>query len=395
VYVVKTDFFEEFSCFFLLQRVNHCALRRAAASDTFSLKSEGLLGVSDAVMSGRNSSFQLYRGKRPKTLALTLLLGVATFSFLSEYNVGTSGDVEREVECSSMHVLEHWPHDLSHIICGCVSPVTVVTAYFNVGAKSKHDEHKFLDWNSRFFLLADDMVIFTDVLTSEVIFEARKSSPGCTIIFEQQLFETELSKHLDWNAQHSKDVERHIHSPELYIIWNQKSLWLAEVASSNPYRSDLFFWADSGQFRDDAFLRTYVSPDEKWISANENFPTCKMLFLAVEKFRANELVLDRQGRTYPLNSSLVRLGGGNFGGDACAVAQWRKAFMKELEWYLRNGAFVGKDQPIYGSACISHIHLCFLVDGTRVNEINDIWFAMQPVLHGVTKPIPQYDLITL
>jgi len=115
------------------------------------------------------------------------MLGVAMYFLLSEYGAVTSNNFVRgEVRCSRIHVLKHWPQDLSHITCGCVSSVTVVTAYFNIGAKSKHDEPKFHDWNSRFFLLADDMVIFTDVLTSKIIFQARNNSPGCTIIFEQQ-----------------------------------------------------------------------------------------------------------------------------------------------------------------------------------------------------------------
>lgn len=275
---------------------------------------------------------------------------------------------------------------------GCVSPVTLVTAYFDIGTKSKHSGQHFMTWNSRFFNLPDNIVVITDAQTVSDIVSARASSAGCTIIMVQNIFETSLGESIDWNFQHARDPEKIHHSAELYIIWNQKSLWLSEVATANPYHSSHFFWADSGQFRDDAFLAEFVSPGEKWVTSYAFIPSCKIVLLAVEKFQDEELLLDAHGQSLPLDPLLVRLGGGNFGGDSCAVLKWRDLFLEQLSWYIQNDAFVGKDQPIYGSVCLIHRSMCYIVDGSQVNEIKDIWFALQPILHGVTNPVPEYQL---
>jgi len=36
--------------------------------------------------------------------------------------------------------------------------------------------------------------------------------------------------------------------------------------------------------------------------------------------------------------------------------------------------------------------LCFLIEAQKVLETKDVWFAMQPVLHGSTKVVPEYVL---
>ena len=128
------------------------------------------------------------------------------------------------------------------------------------------------------------------------------------------------------------------------------------------------------------------------IQAHDFIPSCRILVLAIEHFTESELRLDNEGHAQPLSALHVRLGGGNFGGDLCAVKKWKNLFLEQLDWYMLNGAFIGKDQPMYGSICIEHQEMCFIVDGPLVRETKDVWFAMQPVLHGVTVPVPQYKI---
>ena len=327
------------------------------------------------------------------SLSIIFLSGIKRI-FLSEslFPFPKVSGQQVSVNCPRVKTVSAWPIVEESGSCGCRGRVTIITAYFNIGAKSKHSNKDFRSWNSNFFGIPDNMVIFTDDTTSGLIVRERSKSLGCTIVFIENLFETKLGNSVDWTVQHDLDAEKVYHSPEAYIIWNQKSIWVAEVASRNPYASTHFFWADSGQFRDKIFLNAYLSPAENWISSYGFIPTCKMVFLAIQKFELRELTVDERGRSFPLDSLLVRLGGGNFGGDRCAVLKWRDVFLKEFAWYMKNGVFVGKDQPIYGSACITHRDMCFIVDGSKVKQSNDIWFAMQPVLHGVTHPVPQYVL---
>ena len=55
-------------------------------------------------------------------------------------------------------------------------------------------------------------------------------------------------KELQLTQQVELDPEKRIHqSSDLYVIWNQKSFWLAQVAR-NPFHSQFFLWTDIGQF---------------------------------------------------------------------------------------------------------------------------------------------------
>lgn len=271
----------------------------------------------------------------------------------------------------------------------CHAHVTISTAYYNLGKASKHSSENFAVWNERFFRLPDNMVIFTDATSMELIRSVRRKSLGCTVIVIQDLYQTRAAKMTDWTMQYEKDHEKY-HSPELYILWSQKSFWLASTSVVNPFHSSYFFWADSGQFRDDVFTEKYLKESRKWISYTDFIPRNKVVFLSIEHFTKQETSLNGRGYGPILSSRLVRLGGGNFGGNANAVRRFAHLYAAEVERYLLNDAFIGKDQPLYGSTCVSHADLCFMVDAQEVLEISDPWFAMQPVLHGVTKPVPEY-----
>ena len=273
----------------------------------------------------------------------------------------------------------------------CSAHVTITSAYYNLGKAAKHSSKNFAVWNERFFLLPDNMVIFTDTDTLETIRSIRLKAAGCTVLVTQALNKTRAANMTDWASQFEKDHEKY-HSPELYILWSQKSFWLASTSSVNPFKSSYFFWADSGQFRDDSFIKRYLAEGQsKWISHTNFIPRNKVLFLSIQPFTKQETSIDPLGKRPVLNSRLVRLGGGNFGGNAQAVQRFANLYATEVARYLHEDVFVGKDQPLYGSTCISHVDLCFLVDARKVLEIHDPWFALQPVLHGVTKPIPEYS----
>ena len=92
------------------------------------------------------------------------------------------------------------------------------------------------------------------------------------------------------------------------------------------------------------------------------------------------------------DSLVVRIGGGNFGGDVDAITTWQKAYYTKLREYLDAGVFAGKDQPVMASVCLEFVDICYIVDGQEIRESEDIWFALQPVLGGKVREIATYDL---
>ena len=291
-----------------------------------------------------------------------------------------------------LHIQHDWSGGFEHLhsSCGCSSPITLVTAYFAL-EKSKHSLSEFDMWNARFFALPDNMIIYTDEMSLARIAGTRSRSSGCTIVILTEIWQTLLAMNIDWREQHEKDLEKEIHAPELYIIWNQKSPWLAAAAEKNPFASRYFFWTDSGQFRDPIFIEEHVTHGERWIQNVDYLPHCTITFLSIKAFEKDELQLNDLNRSKFINSNEVRLGGGNFGGDKCAVELWNRNFLKKINEYVDEGHFAGKDQPVYASTCIENITACFFVAANNVSDINDLWFAMQPVLHGLARPVPRYE----
>ncbi len=269
------------------------------------------------------------------------------------------------------------------------SSVTLVTGYYSTSGKHTEDEYRV--WISRYLSLSDNVVIFTQEEHVENFSHQRHRSKGSTLLVLSSLDDS-FDNWVDWDEQYRLDPEKQFHATsDLYKIWNQKSDLVAETARYNPFNSTHFFWTDIGQFRDDFFMNKYLKPELTWIKAPHVVPPRKIIFLAIEKFQKSELKFLANGKSRTLNSTLVRLGGGNFGGDRITVRKWALLFRRKLYEYVQLGAFAGKDQPIYGSVCIES-RICHIVDALAVRESADPWFAMQPVLHGDVHDIPVYEL---
>ena len=42
------------------------------------------------------------------------------------------------------------------------------------------------------------------------------------------------------------------------------------------------------------------------------------------------------------------------------------------------------------SVCVEFPSQCYMVEGKKVVETDDVWFALQPILSGATRHIPTY-----
>ena len=325
--------------------------------------------------------------KPPRRSVLMVSVCLVVFAFVRQRQVC--------VTMTSVVSYESFKTRATRIPSVCNSQSTIVTGIYYV-YKSKHSSTEYAKWYRRFFSLTDNKVVFTDQRTLEQLpllnskYSWRKHA-SCTVFVIADLRESDLWKKYDWERQLQLDPERDLHSTELYVIWNTKMLSLSDVAMVNPFNSKYFFWADAGQFRDDQFLSRALSRTNRiWIRSTNFIPSCKMVFLAVKKFVEEELQLDHTGTSKIQYHS--RLGGGNFGGDYCAVSIWRRLYLDKIDDYIQSGNFAGKDQHLFASVCIEMKHLCHIIDGSRIRNINDVWFAMQPVLHGDEEVIPIYSL---
>ena len=260
---------------------------------------------------------------------------------------------------------------------GCRSEFTLITAFYDLGERSKHSSTEYSRWNEQFLTMEDSMVIFTSQKFVQQVVHQRRAQKGCTLLVVQDLKDTYIAKSYNWTQQAELDPEKRIHqSSDLYVIWNQKSFWLAQVAFRNPFHSQFFLWTDIGQFR-----TGYPWPGEKWIQV-QNFPRKKIVLLSIHPFSEEEQELSDAGFAQFFSSLSARIGGGNFGGDRSAILLWKREYHLTLERYINMGQFAGKDQSLMASTCIQNPTLCFIIDAKDFP--GDPWFALQAAFHSKT-----------
>ena len=144
------------------------------------------------------------------------------------------------------------------------SKITIVTAYYQI--KSKFSNETYLSWMSNFLKIPCNLVIFTDDNSYETIFNMRKGNnlEHKTHIIVKKLEEWYNYKFLDYYRYcHTIDIENNSHTPELYMLWNEKSYFVKEIIEKNPFNSEWFFWTDIGCVRDIKMLnKIYTYPND-------------------------------------------------------------------------------------------------------------------------------------
>ena len=151
-------------------------------------------------------------------------------------------------------------------------PITLVTAWFpdsnlTTGKDSqfrnpRHDERdeEIYLMGVRSFLsnITTALVIFCPPETASIIKEYRSESLPTRIITSYatvwDIPQMRSMKELFHTTQRelglaSADPTRQMHTPHMYGVWNAKPILLQEIAESNPFDSEYFFWHDIAAMR--------------------------------------------------------------------------------------------------------------------------------------------------
>ena len=197
---------------------------------------------------------------------------------------------------------------------------TLVTAFYPI--RSKFTEDTYIRWATSYLTLEAPILLFT---TPELADRFRSLRGGRPLhILTAPFSELDMWKrHADtWVAHYELDAERAIHSPELYAVWAQKSVFMRDASILNPFQTEYFFWCDIGAFRGpiaESVRRTFPMPT--------HLPKDRLLMSSVDRFR---------GLVDPLVDSLV---GGLWGGTGASCCRWYSAFNAMLLQYIEKGMF--------------------------------------------------------
>jgi len=203
-------------------------------------------------------------------------------------------------------------------------PLTLVTAYFELGGKSGFRENPYPGWIRNFLPYSRwPLVIFCDKQSLDMLREARGDKPAVWHVTRPQEFYVykylDDFKRIEFGAGTSLDLS---------LIWHEKHHFLRQAVSENPFASEMFFWCDIGlfRFRRNApllglFLPRHVRlyEDVEWpdLGACRALPQDRVFF---QMAPGNQSVSEKV-----------------FGGAAEAVCRWCDAYYQRLEWRARKG----------------------------------------------------------
>jgi hypothetical protein len=252
------------------------------------------------------------------------------------------------------------------------NPLTIVTAFYILGSRSKHSVGDYVSWTANFFPnIQTPIVAFTSPNLTQNISEWRAGKRGIVISLELANIPP-LLKHKELYAkQNSIDPEKTIHYLELYLIWNAKGWFLSQIAELNPYNSKYFFWVDAGSFRNYYGLAYWpgIFRIEQIFGNNKD-----TVLLGLISCPVVSNISDFQESDGPLVQDMIQ--GGFFGSSAYGVKWWASEYYRLHDVYITSGKFVGKEQNLMNTLALLHKDKVKLID-TR-QSCYDPWFFFQP-----------------
>jgi hypothetical protein len=223
------------------------------------------------------------------------------------------------------------------------------------------------------------MVIFCDKGSFDFIAKLREPFARKTklvIISIEELYCSQQPFMDYWKKDIERDIEKHIHNMNLYIIWNEKAMFVGKVMKNNPFNSEFFMWCDIGCFRIKEELSLFKSefPSKNFLNTAKKD---KMYVLNINPFHESDLDILPNGFTKSFQE-VNRIGGTMFIGHIDIFEKYVDTYYKYLIKYMKNDYFAGKDQNIMASIVVMCPGLFRLVQ-PDVGEGNP-WFYLQRFL---------------
>ncbi len=251
---------------------------------------------------------------------------------------------------------------------------TIVTAFYNFPAKKYHTNN-YLMWMKAFLENTNTyMVIYTDSQEScNIISDFRKQFIEKTKIIIEPFQNLYCAKYQNyWDKDLQRDHERSYHNQMLYVIWNEKTMFMYKTYKMNPFNTEYFAWMDIGMVR-----------NKEYIKFLNNFPSSKRL----EEINKNKvhLVVINEFTNEELYSSVPseifryvdRLGAGMILCHIDIIERWKNEYYDMLNMFMNNNLFSGKDQSIVNSLYIKYKdEFIELVSTNDLRQIDNKWFYM-------------------
>jgi len=224
-------------------------------------------------------------------------------------------------------------------------PITLVTAYFDLGGKPGWPEDPYPDWIRNFLSRVRwPLVIFCDWQSLGMLKDARGDRPA--VYHVTSLEEFAAYKYFDdLRARYMSRLragEKPPCTPEAALIYHQKCDFLRQALSENPFGSEMLFWCDIGQFRLERKsrlicalrMRFRLLEDAEW----PNLRICRAL--------PQDKAIVVTGSGFPVEGAPIN--GRFFGGAVEPARRWCDAYYQLLDETWREGKVVYIDEWLMG-----------------------------------------------
>lgn len=246
---------------------------------------------------------------------------------------------------------------------------TIVTAYYDFPYK-KHSSNLYSTWIKRFFSnIKANIVVFTDEKSSNVLKNVIEDMNNIRIIIFpiSQFYTARFFSY--WQKDFQRDHERY-HNPNLYMVWNEKTMFIQRAMKMNLFNTEYYAWTDIGIMRDDKhipYISNYPNP-----TIIQTLKKDKVYLLNIDDFTEDDL---RETEATERFMKCNRIGAGVIFGHKTILEKWTHFYYDMLNDFMSNDFFTGKEQSIM--ACVYLKHRESLIELIKpIESPIDPWFYM-------------------
>ena len=254
-------------------------------------------------------------------------------------------------------------------------PITLVTAYFDLGDKQiRYAGDSYPGWiRNLLSFVRWPLVIFCDEQSVDMIREARGDKPAVYHVTRLEDFYVYKYRSV-FRDQCQRDYMAYgiALSTDVSIVWNEKTRFLQRASEMNPFRSERIFWCDIAAFRatrsDSQMFR--LSERIEWpnLRVCRALPRDKIAVSLTNYLPPSSLPpLSKDGLAHNDVCRDVHVNGAFFGGSPEVVAQWCDAYYECLERRVCAGYGVTLDEHIMSAAFVSRPELVHGIPGNAVS----------------------------
>ena len=254
-------------------------------------------------------------------------------------------------------------------------PSTVVSAYYDV-KKSKHTPEAYRKW-IRLFLESSPcyLIFFTESELVPFIEDCRKGKEDRTRIVTLKREEWTANTAFEpgfWESQHHMDVEKQIHSPDLYKVWYEKKEFVKRAIALNPFGHSTYVWADAGLIRNPELCDLVA----KRFPVTQRIPIDRILLLNWWPYSQKDDTYENFANGVRIKSCYAkpRILAGVLAGSISAWSRWDTLYDDCLKRFISAGVFAGKEQNLMGVIAIENKEAVSLLDLHKIAP--DPWFYL-------------------